>query len=333
MGYPKEVYDRAWQQLEAQRRGAEETTDARQEEIGGRIPEVLRINREMALTASSVAKVIASDPGNAPALVEQLKQKSMALQARRAELLTRHGYPADYLARQYGCRHCRDTGYNGPSMCGCFREMLRAAANEGLGTVSQAERCDFDGFSLAYYPTDAVDASGVAPRQRMAQIYEYCKQYAATFNPQAESLLLLGQTGLGKTHLSLAIASEVIQRGYGVVYTPMQRLMDQLEADKFSYADQNKERYARNIQQITTTDLLVLDDLGTEFTTQFTTAVVFNIINTRLVENRPTIISTNLELAKMEEKYSPRVVSRLVCGYKVLKFYGKDIRFIKKQTV
>ncbi|MDR2909403.1 MAG: ATP-binding protein, partial [Oscillospiraceae bacterium] len=151
--------------------------------------------------------------------------------------------------------------------------------------------------------------------------------WAEGFNAKSESLLLLGRTGLGKTHLSVAMARAVAMAGYGVVYSSAQRMMDALEAEKFS-RDPKAEGAADIFLNC---DLLALDDLGTEFSTQFTAAALFNVINTRLTEGRPTVVNTNLEPVEIEAKYSQRMVSRLICGYRVLRFAGKDIRFIRKK--
>lgn len=333
MGYPKEVYDKAWETLSRRRQEARERTVARREEIHRTIPEIRQIEREMAMTASSVAKVVIADPSRAEEHIEELQHLNLTLQEKRQLLLQQKGYSCDYLAEQHGCDLCGDSGYVGIRMCACLRELLKKSAYASLGAVSQSANCTFQSFSLEYYPDKPVDASGVIPRQRMGQVLEACLQYARSFSRQSESLLLLGHTGLGKTHLSLAMAAAATEAGFGVVYTPVQKLMDRLESDKFSYKSEAKENYAGNMDYVLSCDLLVLDDLGTEFNTQFTGAVLYNIINSRLVENRPTIISTNLELNQIEEKYSQRMVSRLICTYKVLKFYGKDIRFVKKQQL
>lgn len=332
MGYPKEVYDQAWETLSRRKQEARERELARREEIGLALPEIARIEAEMARTAASVARAVITEPERARERVEELRARNLALQERRRALLREGGFPEDYLAEQHHCPDCKDSGYIGSRMCDCLQDLLKKAAYHQLGAVSQSKHATFGDFSLEFYPDKPVDSSGVVPRQRMGQVFEACLNYARTFSPGSESLLFLGQTGLGKTHLSLAIGSAATEAGYGVVYTPVQRLMDRLETDKFSRVADSREQYADNVGHILSCDLLILDDLGTEFHTQFTTSVLYNIINTRLVEGRPTIISTNLELQQIEEKYSQRMVSRLICTYRVLKFYGKDIRFIKMQT-
>lgn len=330
MGYPKQVYDRAWEQLSRRREDARARTRARREEIKAHIPELDSLERQMAACAAGVARAIVTSPGRAEELTKQLAKESLALQERRRSLLLERGYPADYLEERYACADCRDSGYRGTQMCSCLRSLLRQEAAAQLSSVSQSANCRFDNFSLEYYPQAPVESSGIVPRERMREILEACRRYAADFTPRSGSMLLLGHTGLGKTHLSLAIARAVTEAGYGVVYTPVQRLLDILESEKFSRGADAREQYTESVRFALSCDLLILDDLGTEFATQFSASALYNIINSRLVEERPTIISTNLELPAIEERYSQRMVSRLVCGYQVLKFYGKDIRYIKK---
>ena len=143
-------------------------------------------------------------------------------------------------------------------------------------------------------------------------------------------MLLAGPSGVGKTHLSVAMAGVVSRAGFSVVYTPVQRMMDFLEGEKFARDTQTREKFIGASDTYLDCDLLVLDDLGTELSTAFTSAALFNILNTRLVEERSTIISTNLELPELQARYNQRMASRLIYGYKVLRFGGKDIRYMKK---
>jgi DNA replication protein DnaC len=331
MGYPKEVYAKAWQILDGSRADAEENAARRREEARNLIPELAQLERRMAAAAAEVSKLILHDPESAPARLEKLRTDSLALQQQREVFLREKGLPADYLAVRYSCGTCKDTGYVGREMCSCMRDLLRKAAYARLGSASQAKSCTFGAFSLGFYPDDPTENGGKSPRELMTQVLAYCRRYAETFSPASESILMLGHTGLGKTHLSLAIATAATEAGYGVVYTPVQKLMDKLESEKFARSAA-KEQYTDSIDDVIGCDLLVLDDLGTEFHTQFTTSALYNIINSRMVEGRPTILNTNLELPQIEEKYSQRMISRLICGFQVLKFYGKDIRFLRKQA-
>lgn len=328
MGYPKHIFKRANEELARRREAARMLGAHRSAEIAERIPEIAQIQRDMAESAMAVTRLITTSSDDLSQQIDALKNKSLALQRQRAELLTAAGYPADYLAEQAACEKCGGGGYIGADICDCFRELLKREAYTELSGMSQVKNSTFADFRLDYYPVGTPD--GAAPRAHMSDVFNTCISYAESFSLRSPSLLLLGHTGLGKTHLSLAIAGAVTENGFGAVYTSVQKLMDKLEAHKFSYAAEAKEQYARDLENVLGCDLLVLDDLGAEFLTNFSSSALYNIVNTRLVESRPTIISTNLDPAGIEEKYSPRMLSRLIGGYTVMKFLGKDIRFMKK---
>ena len=328
MNYSKQVYDKAWEILAGRRQAAQRSAAERREQIRRAIPEVEKIERQMAAQAASVAKIVIADPQNAGQKIEELAQENLRLQQKRSELLAGAGFPPDCLEEHYTCAACQDTGYIAANMCECMRLLLRREAAASLERSSPfVSRCTFETFSLHYYQ-DAPDESGASPRGKMRNNLEYCQRWSTQFTPKSESVLMAGPAGVGKTHLSLAMAGRVAAAGYGVVYTPIQRMMDALEGEKFS----RDKKYLGASDTYLDCDLLVLDDLGTEFASSFTSAALFNILNTRLVEERPTIISTNLELAEINARYHERMASRLIYGYKMLRLSGDDIRGIKKES-
>ncbi|MBP5459595.1 MAG: ATP-binding protein, partial [Clostridia bacterium] len=167
--------------------------------------------------------------------------------------------------------------------------------------------------------------TGVDVYNRMAQIYSYCEAYAEDFSLSSPSLILYGNTGLGKTHLSLAIAGKAIEKGFNVVYGSAHNLLSEIEKEHFGRlkTDDSPEDNVLNA------DLLILDDLGAEFGTSFTVSMVYNIINTRLLKGLPTIISTNLWYDEISDKYGNRVYSRIIGNYTPLEFAGRDVRQLK----
>jgi len=330
MSYSKQVYDKAWETLTARKNAARESAAARREEARRRIPEIEALEREMAVQAASAAKLVIADPQGAGERIEALGEKNLRLQRRREELLAGAGYGPDYLEERYVCGACQDSGYTTAKMCECMKALLCREAGAALGRSSPMKECTFEAFSLDYYD-DRPDESGSSLRDRMRDKLRYCLGWANEFSQKSESMLLVGPSGVGKTHLSVAMAGKATQAGYSVVYTPVQRMMDALEGEKFSRDNLSREKYFGATETYLDCDLLVLDDLGTEFSSSFTGAALFNILNTRLVEERPTIISTNLELADIKARYNQRMASRLIYGYKVLRLGGKDIRLMKKR--
>ena len=158
----------------------------------------------------------------------------------------------------------------------------------------------------------------------MANIFEFAKDYAQNFKKNSDNLLFLGGVGLGKTHLSLSIINVVTEKGFGVIYDSAQNLFNKIEKEHFSYSGSNEI-----IDAVLSCDLLVIDDLGTEFITPFTVSQFYNIINSRINSGLPTIINTNLDFSEIQENYTARVLSRIMGNYKIKKFMGDDIR-IKK---
>lgn len=221
------------------------------------------------------------------------------------------------------CAKCGDTGYIGGKICDCVRRLAKELTVSEMSKSLPIESCTFESFSLDYYSPDATE-KGVSPRKRMTKLLKLCKEYVIKFNPEkSESLLFMGSAGLGKTHLSLAIVSELTDKGYNVIYGSAYNLFSAMESEHFN--SRSDDTYNSAIS----CDLLVIDDLGSEFVSPYIQTLLYNIINTRLLASRPTIISTNLGMAEIENRYTPRVSSRLVGCYNASKLLGNDIRQIK----
>lgn len=324
MGYTKEIYHLAQRELDRRRDAAQRTAQIRRQELGDIIPRLREIEREMASTGLQAARTAIGGGSDVARALDTLREKSLTLQAERSDLLSQADLPADFLDVHYTCPNCQDTGYVINQRCQCLDKLLKQLAYEKVSESGGMGDCRFDNFRISYYP-DAPQ-EGKCPRHVMTSILKNCQDYAAHFHPQADSLLFRGHTGLGKTHLSLAIAHQVVEKGYGVYYVSCQRLMDLLEAQHFGRSVDGTDYQ----QLVSDCDLLILDDLGAEFSTNFTVAALQNLINARLTKNRPTIISTNLDTKLLGERYGERVVSRLLCAYRAFTFFGEDIRMKKR---
>ncbi len=324
MSYSNQTYLKAAQTLEKRRKRAERIQLARKLEISEKIPDISKYEAQLSATGLAVVKAIGMGE-NAEEYIAQLSQINLSIQESIKRLLTQNGYPEDYLEIPYTCKKCNDTGFSGGYVCECRKALLKETAMQELASVSASAKCTFENFDVSYYPLPVDQNLGVSPQNRMKSVAEYCRCYAEDFDSESESLYLHGATGLGKTHLSLAIANVVTEKGYNVIYDSAQNIFTSLEREKFSYSG-NGERE----KELLDCDLLIIDDLGSEFTTSFTTSALYNIINTRINRSKPVIISTNLTETELEDKYTQRVTSRIIGNYVSLLFLGKDIRQLKK---
>ncbi|MBQ2974756.1 MAG: ATP-binding protein [Clostridia bacterium] len=323
MSYSKSTLSKAAQKLESRRSKAQRIQMARHLEVTEKLPIISKYENQLSETGLSVVKAIGMG-SDAQEYIKQLSELNLAVQDKIKSLLKENGYPEDYLEVPYTCKNCSDTGYKGGYVCECRKELLRQLAKEELASVSESEKCRFDNFDLNYYPQPIDSVLGVSPQRRMSDILEYCKCYAEDFDTESESLYMHGATGLGKTHLSLAIANVVAENGYRVIYDTAQNILSSLEKEKFSYSGSSERE-----NEILDCDLLIIDDLGSEFSTQFTVAAIYNIVNTRINRSKPVIISTNLTESELEAKYTQRITSRIIGNYVSLLFLGKDIRQLK----
>lgn len=322
MGYNRAVYDAVYAELNARRMRAEQQADARRNQFYCLEPRAREIDRLLTHTGVEAAKAVLSG-GNVRQALESLRLENRKLQERRRALLAAHSMRPEDLEPAYTCRKCQDRGNIDGRMCSCMRELLRAEARRQLNTDTPLDLCSFETFDLSYYP-DETDAQGVNPRLYMERQLTFCQNYAYSFARDADSLLMTGKTGLGKTHLSLAIARVVIDRGFGVVYSSAQNLLSRLADEHFGRASGD------TMQSLTDCDLLILDDLGTEFRSQFSVAALYNIVNSRQLVKKPVIISTNLTIREMEDYYTERFSSRVIGGYRRVHFIGTDIRQQKR---
>lgn len=323
MGYSKQLFQEAIKNIQKRKNEAEHSAEVRFQELTNIEPRFKEIKNEIAKTGMEAVKVVLSNNSNAEEYINNLHNINKKLQDERTLLLTKMGLDTDFLKPRYTCNQCKDTGYLDGQVCDCLEKELRNLSYKTLNKNSGLSLMEFSNFNVNYYPLEK-DENGISPREKMKKVVNFCEKYANDFSLNSSNILLFGRTGLGKTHLSLAIAKEVINKGYGVIYSSAPSLMDSIEKEKFSSEDQI------TIRSVLECDLLVLDDLGAEFTTPFVVSSIYNIINSRINSQKPTIISTNLDFKELETKYSERLVSRFLGEYTSVKFLGNDIRLIKK---
>ncbi len=289
-----------------------------------RVPRLREIDRQLRLTMAKAAQA-AFAGGDAESLMAQAKRENQDLQHERQWLLDAN-FEEGFLDESPICPKCSGTGYVGSTMCECLRELCRQEQKKEL-TFLSAGRESFDQFRLDYYP-DRVDARmGLSPRMIMEKSFQTCRRYAVGFSMKAGNLLFSGNTGLGKTFLSACIARTVADQGFSVVYESAGHLFATLEKARFEANDENRQAAAK----YSDCDLLIIDDLGTELPGQFVTASLYTLINDRLLECRPMIISTNLTEDDLVKRYNPQIASRLRGSFRRVAFVGEDIRLLKNR--
>lgn len=329
MGYDKKLLAEARRELERERASRSEAFEERRREVYAREPRIRAIDRTLSQTAAAVLKAALNTGGDPAAAIEGLRQQNLALQAERAGLLSRMGLPADYLTEKPLCEKCGDTGYAGSATCDCVKTRYARLLREQLSTVLPIRDQNFARFNMEYYSTRPDKRLGLSPRENMEYNLDECKAYAKNFGAQSPNLLLYGSTGLGKTFLSSCIAEAVAARGFSVAYDTAINIVAAYETIKFGGG--NGEEAAERAARYERADLLIIDDMGTEMGTAFTVSALYNLINNRLMARRPMIVNTNLPPEALSEKYSPAVASRLLGEFISLRFFGDDIRLLKKQ--
>ncbi len=328
MGYNKDNFKRIRAEYGVKSFRAQADADARREELYAKIPQLREYDSQLSNFGLRIMDA-ALKGGDTAGAIATLRRENEHIREMRNDLLRKNGYDVDYSDPRYECAECRDTGYVGIKMCKCMRNRLIEAGMESSGLSGLMKRQSFENFSLDYYNTDP------QARQVMTRNFHTVRQYAREFSieadrPMPKSLLFLGGTGLGKTHLSTAVARTVIERGYDVYYNSAVGMISDFEFKRFgsSVAQSDGDDTVKYID----CDLLIIDDLGTEVVNQFTLSCLYHVINTRLNLGRPTIISTNLTSAELRKIYSDRITSRLTGEYLLIPFFGVDVRKQKIQN-
>lgn len=334
MAYDPNVLRLASQRLEARRRAHEERQEQRRRQVYADTPELARIDRALRRTMAELASIALRRGENAAADVDALRARNLELQRQRAALLDRMGLSADELDDAPLCPDCGDTGWRGAEMCHCLRRLCAQEQIRALSSMLDLGAQSFDSFRMDYYGTQPWPGWDVSPRENMELVYEVCLNYAQKFGKfYFKNLFLSGAPGLGKTFLSACIARTVSEAGFSVVYDTAGSVFARFEEQKFA-RDSEDGRAARDeTYRYLNCDLLILDDLGCEMTTQFVQSALYTLVNTRLTAGKHTVISSNLSMEDVSRRYTPQIASRLGGEYHVLSFFGDDVRALKKHPV
>ncbi len=315
--YSYENYQKVKEEIAASRQKALDEAKIRTENLRLESEEFKKIDDELSMTGFNLFKAACKGEN-----IEPIKEKNLALQEKKRKILISLGHPENYTEPDFSCKKCSDYGYNDKgAMCSCLRERLVKAAIASSGMGKLLEKQSFDNFDIGRYSGKAAET--------MKRTLKLSKEYVNNFKKEKGNLLLIGSTGTGKTHISSAIAGEIIKKGYDVIYDSVQNILSDFEDEKFrnSYS-QRDNTTAKYIE----CDLLIIDDLGTEFSNNFTVSCLYNLLNTRQNKGLATIISTNLSSSELASKYEDRIYSRIIgTGTRALLFDGEDYRIHGKR--
>ena len=325
MAYSAEVVSRARARLAQAKEDRESENRQHLAAAYAKVPRLREIDLLLRRTMAQAAYAAFEQGSDGRELLEQARQENLALQQERA-ILAKENFEEGYLDDSPICDKCGGSGYIGSNMCECLRELCRQEQKKEVSILS-GSRDTFNQFRLDYYPDRLDPKYGASPRAIMERNFKVCRTYGLTFTPDAGNLLFVGGTGLGKTFLSACIARAVADRGCSVVYESAGHLFSKLEQAKFNPTEEARREAARFYD----CDLLILDDLGTEMPSQFASAALYTLLNDRILENKPMVISTNLTIDELSRRYSPQIASRLQGSFLLLTFVGEDIRVMKNR--
>ena len=306
----------------------EEEADRKKAEIYAKFPRVEEIDDEIAVAAIRVAGKIADGKHTVEELSNELMETLKKLKTEKGEIYKKNNIPLDYTDEKFRCEACKDTGYVKNERCKCFYEYLAKSVYELSNIPMSAKNETFDKFDFKYYSKSIDPRIGISHYDNAKSVYERCKAFCDNFEKTDENLYIYGNAGVGKTFLTNCIAQELISKGHNVLYQTAYKTFSFLDDYKFGKIDRESNQFLFDL--IYDCDLLIIDDLGTEFITQYTQAAFFDILNTRIAENKKTIISTNLSIDELSNMYSQRTSSRIAGSFTLLHIFGDDIRIKMK---
>ncbi len=303
--------------------------ERRKKEVYDKIPKVKDIDDKRFEIGLHLSKSVLTSPHEIETIVEKSKMEMKYLNEEKKELLASYCIPLDYLEEKYTCNICKDTGFieNG-NKCNCLKQEIINEAYKMSNLSRILEKENFNHFDASIFSDVKFEEKKISPKENMLYILSVCDDFVLNFDEDNdENLLFQGTTGLGKTFMCNCIAKELLDKGKIVIYQTAFKILEILESYKFK--KDNAPLNEDNYKLLFECDLLIIDDLGTEVTNSFTNTEIFNIVNTRIISGKKTIISTNLSLSKIGETYTERTISRILAHFRVLQFFGKDLRWEK----
>lgn len=314
-------------EIDKERNAAIDQQKKRIAEVHKKIPRIKEIDMEISKTGVLIAKSILNNPDSYEERVREIQSKMNDLKSEKAFLLTENNIPPDYLEIQYSCDVCKDTGFiDDGSKCRCLKQKVAERSYSMSNIADNLYKENFKTFDIDLFSNEKFEDYELSPRENMINILNIAEGFCLNFDKKNnENLLFYGTTGLGKTFLCNCIAKNLLDKGKLVIYQTSFKIMEIVESHRFN---RNSENFTReDYNMLFDSDLLIIDDLGTELVNSFTTTEFFNIINSRMLAGKKTLISTNLSPIDIGEIYTDRVFSRLLSNFTLIHFYGPDLRW------
>ena len=315
---------------EKRRDFAELQLEDRQKKVYSKIPEIKDIDDEISKLGLSLTKLVLLNPKDKDSILIDAKNKIDKLKEKKDYLLNKFNVPNGYLEIKYNCNLCQDKGFlKSGQKCNCLKQEIVNEAYKMSNLSRMLNTQNFSNFDGSLFSLERVEGSNISPSENISETFNICDDFVRNFEiDNNENLLFYGDTGLGKTFMSNCIAKEILDKGHIVIYQTAFKMFEIIEDYKFKNADEHISK--DNYNNIFDCDLLIIDDLGTELANSFTNSELFNILNTRLLNGKKTIISTNLNPSQLGETYTQRIFSRIFDRFRMVKFIGQDLRWAQK---
>ncbi len=320
MKYDNDIVEAIVRERTNERIKLEAAAQAKRLEVYEKLPRVREIDSLLASTAFDIIRASFGKKESAADILALRREKNEKLIAERQVLLTGAGYSPDITEVKYTCDICNDSGFDGGVLCRCMHERYKKAVAAKINENLRVADVSFSDFRLDVYPESG--AGTLSPRAQMKEVFSFCRNFAENFSDDSMSLFINGDSGLGKTFLAHAIARTVAEKGFSVIYDTAFSILGALEDVKFG-------RREDDLNELYSCSLLIIDDVGCEMATPFTTSALYNIINSRLVTGAATIIISPLKREDISSRYGAHTLSRLEGDFVKLEFLGKDVRLMR----
>ncbi len=295
-----------------------------------RDPYLAELDKQLRQTMAELFGSVLQDPTAVP--LHELRAQNLALQQERAQRLSALGFTQDQVGDNPHCPLCNDNGWIGNQMCQCFQPFCVQAQRRLMSKQINLDRHNFAAYTEAYYSDQFWPGQGASPLENMRDNHKICQTFAYKFGQtKIKNLIMTGSTGLGKTFLATCIAEAVCSAGFSVIYEVAPTLADLFTAKQFGWKKPDMlEAASEELDRIYQCQLLIIDDFGTEFTTEPVQAALCNLISHRVNHEKSTLLTTNLSMEEIKNRYPPQAFSRIKGAYTALHFFGEDIRSKQK---